>query len=81
MATIPPTRSQSDPGLEIANYSPGESMAAEEAYESTDDENRKRRLSLFLPFKATETLNWGKREDISVKKMIDEILSHLRECE
>ena len=56
-------------------------MAAEEAYESTDDENRKRRLSLFLPFKATETLNWGKREDISVKKMIDEILSHLRECE
>ena len=56
-------------------------MAAEKAYESTDDENRKRRLSLYLPFKATETPNWGKREDISVKKMIDEILSHLRECE
>ena len=56
-------------------------MAAKNAHGSTDDENRKRRLSQYLPFEATETPKWGKKEDVSVQEMIEEILSHLREWE
>ena len=56
-------------------------MAAKNAHGSTDDENRKRRLSQYLPFEATETPKWGKKEDVSVQEMIEKILSHLREWE
>lgn len=56
-------------------------MAAKNAHGSTDDENRRRRLSQYLPFEATETPKWGKKEDVSVQEMIGEILSHLREWE
>lgn len=56
-------------------------MASEEAHGSTDGENRKRRLSQYLPFEAIEIPKWGKKEDISIEEMIAEILSHVKKWE
>ena len=41
-----------------------------------DLEERKRKLAIYLPFEALETPTWRKKEEVSVKQMITEIIGY-----
>lgn len=56
-------------------------MAVSDVHGSTDDEHRKRLLSEYLPFEAIDDPGWDKKEDVSVEKMIAEILTYHKEWE
>lgn len=48
---------------------------------STDVEERKRKLAIYLPFKAMENPKWRKKEEVSVERMITEIMRCQKEWE
>ena len=54
-------------------------MAAEKTHGSSDVEERKRKLAIYLPFKAMEKPEWRKKEEVSVEHMITEIMRYQKE--
>lgn len=56
-------------------------MVVSGVHGSTDDEHIKRLLSEYLPFEAINDPEWDKKEDVSVEKMVAEILTFHKEWE